>query len=85
MESEQRFQPGEVVYLAAEIGADGLIYEIGTRATVRGVTLSGLTLELSGSSADVSCPAAHVERAAEHRRRMRGAARLGMRLHPAAM
>jgi hypothetical protein len=83
MESEQRYQPGEIVYLLAEIGADGLIHEIGTRATVRAVVPSGLTLELSGSSGDVACPGTHVERAAERRRRLRGAPRSDARLRTA--
>jgi hypothetical protein len=71
MQSEQSFEPGEIVYLLTEIGAGGLIHEIGTRATVRAVAVSGLTLELSGSSGAVACPRDHVERAARRRLRVR--------------
>jgi hypothetical protein len=81
MESgHESYEPGEIVYLLAEIGAGGMIHEIGTRATVRAVAVSGLTLELSGSSVDVACPAANVERAAERRRRAHGPRRAPLRL-----
>ncbi len=68
MEEQQRFAPGETVYLLAEIGVDGRIHEIGSRAMVRAVTATGLTLELGGSSSTVVCAPAQVERVVERRR-----------------
>lgn len=71
MESEHSFEPGEIVYLLAEIGVGERIHEIGTRATVRTVNGAGLTVELGGSSGAVSCASTHVERAAARRTRIR--------------
>ena len=67
-----RIEPGEIVYLAAEVTAGGLIHEIGTRAGVRAVLDSELELELDGAEpATALCPTDHVVRAAERRPRAR--------------
>jgi hypothetical protein len=71
MESEHSFEPGEIVYLLAEIGVGERIHEIGTRATVHTVTAAGLTVELGGSSGPVACASTHVERAIGRRTRIR--------------
>jgi hypothetical protein len=70
METRTRFEPGEIVYLAAEVSEGGLIYEIGTRAGVRAVFDSELELELDGAEpVTTRCPTDHVVRAAERRPR----------------
>ena len=80
MDEQQRFAPGETVYLLAEVGVDGRIHEIGSRATVRAVAATELTLELGGSSGTVVCAPAQVERVAERRGpRSRGRAARGLR------
>jgi hypothetical protein len=82
MDEQQSFAPGETVYLLAEVGVDGRIHEIGSRATVRAVAATGLTLELGGSSSTVVCAPAQVERVAEHRRGARSRTRVARGLRP---
>jgi hypothetical protein len=70
MEDGKSFEPGEIVYLAAEVSAGGFIFEVGTRAEVRGVSGSRLELELSAAEPVTGrCPTDHVVRAAERRPR----------------
>jgi hypothetical protein len=64
------FEPGDVVYLAAEVRAGGHIHEIGARAEVRVAYGAVLELALGGSEmATARCLARHVVRAAERRAR----------------
>jgi hypothetical protein len=69
MENSRRFEPGEIVYLAAEVSAGGFIFEIGTRAEVRAAFESQLELELGIETVTARCPTDHVIRAAERRPR----------------
>jgi len=64
--SGERFAPGEMVYLSAEVRAGGQIHEIGTRAHVLADRGPVIVLHLDGSSAEVvTCPTDHVAPAVE--------------------
>jgi hypothetical protein len=84
MSAERTLEPGQIVYLVAELRADGLIHEIGSRAVVLEVTVSGVVLELGGAPSAVACAARHVEPAAERRLRARRPAGAVTRLRRAA-
>ena len=58
---DERFAPGEAVYLLAEVRAGYQIHEIGTRAHVLEGHGAVVVLHLSGSEAEVvTCPSDHV-------------------------
>lgn len=65
-------EPGELVYLLAEVRAGDRIHEIGTSARVVEAGLSSVTLDLGGAvGGAVSCPREHVAPAREQRARER--------------
>jgi hypothetical protein len=84
MSGERTLEPGQIVYLLAELRADGLIHEIGTRAVVLEVTGSGVVVEPGGTPSPVACAATDVEPAAERRLRGRRPAGAPARLRRAA-
>lgn len=64
--SDERFAPGEAVYLLTELRGDRRIHEIGTRARVLSDHGAVIVLHLDGSEAEVvTCPRGHVARAVD--------------------
>jgi len=65
-ESDERYAPGESVYLLREVRAGYRLHEIGTRARVLANHGAVVVLHLCGSSAEVvTCPTVHVARVVE--------------------
>jgi hypothetical protein len=65
-QSEERYVPGEPVYLLREVRAGRQIHEIGTRAHVLADHGAVIVLHLDGSDAEVvTCPTDHVARTAQ--------------------
>ena len=62
-------EPGEIVYLAAEVTVGGRIHEIGTRAEVRAASDSLVEIDVGATAETAWCPSDHVVRARERRTR----------------